>query len=131
MKRLFINSVLLIILIGIPLVPSYLHIYYVSINTNQTTSIDYETSQNLEVLKGDIAYLKAILFRAFENESNNKGESTPQRTINSVSQLIFTLPSKIEFFIPQIIDKKLLIIGKSNLSAIYLKIPSPPPKIFS
>ncbi len=116
---------------GIPLIPSYLNIYYISIKTNQTTSIDYETSQNLEVLKGDIAYLKAILSRAFENESNNNGEPTPQRTINSVSQLVFTLPTKIEFFIPQIIDKKLLIRGKSSLSVIYLKIPSPPPKIFS
>ena len=131
MKRLLINSILLIILIGIPLVPSYLHLYYITVKSNPTISINYDTSDNLDVLKGDITYLKAIFLRATKNNSTNNGEEAPQRTSNTISQLVFTIPSKIEFYTPQIIDRKLLISGKSNLTTIYLKIPSPPPKLFS
>jgi len=131
MKRLLISSVLLLILIGIPLLPSYLDIYYMTIKSNQTASFNYESIEDLEVLKGDIAYLKAIFSRANNKESDNNGEPVSQRTSNLISQLIFTVPSKIEVFTPQIINNKALNFINSNLASIYLKIPSPPPKLVS
>lgn len=131
MKRLLTSSVLLLILIGIPLVPSYLDIYYMTIKSNQTASSNNEANVDLQVLKGDIAYLKAIFSRANNKESNNNGEPAPQRTSNSITQLVFTVPSKIEFFIPQIVNNKALNSFTSNLSSFYLKIPSPPPKLVS
>ena len=131
MKRLLISSVLLLILIGIPLLPSYLDIYYIAIKSNQTAKFNYESIEDLEVLKGDIAYLKAIFCRANNKESDNNGEPVSQRTSNLISQLIFTVPSKVEVFESLIINNKTLNFINSNLVSIYLKIPSPPPKLVS
>ena len=131
MKKLLINSTLLIILIGLPLVPNYLYLYYVVVKSNLTINLKDDSSKDIKILTGDITYLKAIMLRANENKSNDNGDSTPQRTSNSIIQLDYTTPLKIEVFTLSIINKESLSFVNNNLTTVYLKIPSPPPKNLS
>ena len=84
----------------------------------------------MRILKGDLAYLEAILSRALENNKNEK--PTSQELNNTFNLLVFTTPTtKINIFSSLIITKKLFYSKENNFSTIYLKIPSPPPKVFS
>ena len=131
MKKLFINSTLLIILIGLPLVPNYLYLYYSIVKSNLTIDAKDDSSNDTKILTGDIAYLQAIMLRANKNESNDNGDPISQRTSSSVIQLDYTAPLKIEVFTSLIINKESLSFVNNNLTTVYLKIPSPPPKNFS
>jgi hypothetical protein len=86
-----------------------------------------DTSEAFKVLKGDEAYLKALLSRGIEVESNS-GKSTPPNTTNSFTQLVFTLPLLNEDLNVYQIEKEPLYFGNVDLTQVYLQVPSPPPK---
>ncbi len=130
MKAL-VNSALLFILIIFPILPSYLHLYNQISNPELELCSDNGNSKKIRILKGDLAYLEAIFSRAMENKKNSKEEPTSQVLNSSVILLFFTAPSKIDFINPYAVINKVLYSKHNNLSTIYLKIPSPPPKYIS
>jgi len=85
--------------------------------------------KNINILKGDLAYLEAIFSRALENKKHDEPTSHELNII--VNLLFYTSQSKIDFNKPIIRVNKLLFSKNNNLSSIYLKIPSPPPKFIS
>ena len=129
MKNLILHSALLLILIVVQVIPGYLHIYNQKSNPKLKLCVENGRNGDMNILKGDLAYLEAIFSRALENSSNNKDMPTSLEL--TTMTLIYTSPSKIEIFKPLINIDKLLYSKNNNLSSIYLKIPSPPPKYIS
>ncbi len=129
MKKLLINSALLFILVIYPIIPSYLHLYNQVSNPKLKLCVDIGIDKNINILKGDLAYLEAIFSRALENKKNN--EPTTYESNIIINLLFFTSQSKIDFIKPLLRINKLLFSKNDNLSSIYLKIPSPPPKFNS
>ncbi len=129
MVKFFLNSAILIILVVFPTIPSYLHLYNQISNPKLKLCVDLGVDKNVNILKGDLAYLEAIFSRALENKKND--EPASQKLNTPVNILFFTSQVKINFFNPQINIKKLLFSKNNHLSTVYLKIPSPPPKNIS
>jgi len=129
MKSLILHSALLLILIVVQVIPGYLHIYNQKSNPKLKLCVENGRIGNMNILKGDLAYLEAIFSRALENSSNNKDMPTSQEL--NIITLIYTSPSGIDIYNPLSSINKLLYSKNSNLPSVYLKIPSPPPKYFS
>ena len=129
MKKLLLNSILIYLMVIFPLIPGYLNIY------NQISSLKvkacYENGnrKKINILKGDLAYLEAIFSRALENNDNEDSKS--HELNNTINLLFFTSQFKFDFKNPLLRINKLLYSKNNNLSTIYLKILSPPPKVFS
>ena len=129
MKKLLLNSTLIFILVLFPLIPSYLHLYNQISSPKIKLCYDNGTRKSINILKGDMAYLEAIFSRALENKNNDEPISHEiNRTINI---LFFISQSKFDFKDPILKINKLFFSKNNDLSLIYLKIPSPPPKVFS
>lgn len=129
MKKLLLNSTLIFILLISPLIPSYLHLYNQISSPKIKLCYDNGNRKSINILKGDMAYLEAIFSRAFENKNNDEPISHEiNRTINI---LFFISQSKMGFIKPIVKINKLFFSKNNDLSSIYLKIPSPPPKVFS
>jgi len=130
MKNILLNSTLLFLLIIFPLIPGYLRLYNQKSNPQLKLCIQKDVNKNMRILKGDLAYLEAILSRALENNKNEL--PTSKELTNTFNILVYTTPTtKINIFSSKTITKKLFYSKENNFSTIYLKIPSPPPKIFS
>lgn len=129
MKKLLLNSTLIFILLISPLIPSYLHLYNQISSPKIKLCYDNGNRKSINILKGDMAYLEAIFSRALENKNNDEPISHEiNRTINI---LFFISQSKMGFIKPIVKINKLFFSKNNDLSSIYLKIPSPPPKVFS
>ena len=131
MKRILINSILLLVFIGFLLAPNYPYLRYLLVKPQTVVSNADVTVENHKTLIGDIAYLSAIISRAGDKETKTKKESPPPETNHNLSQLVYVTPSGLEF--PQ---PRHLVCKYSNnilcfLSTVYIKIPLPPPEILS
>ncbi len=133
MKKLIINSVLLILFLGIPLVTNILSLHLVILESKLTISVEDDYHEEAKILTGDITYLRAIMSLANNNNKSDRN-SVPisQRISESLSQMNFITPSKMEFIIiSQIINKQSSNFVRNHLSLVYLKIPLQPPKVIS
>ncbi len=130
MKNILLNSTLLFLLIIFPLIPGYLRLYNQKSNPKIKLCTQNGIQKNMNILKGDLAYLEAILSRALENNKNEL--PTSKELTNTFNILVYTTPTtKINIFSSKTITKKLFYSKENNFSTVYLKIPSPPPKNFS
>ena len=130
MKKFILNSVLLFLLIIFPLLPGYLRLYNQKSNPQLKLCIQKDVNKSMNILKGDLAYLEAILSRALENNKNEM--PTSQELNNTFNLLVYTTPTtKINILSSLIVTNKLFFSMENNFSTVYLKIPSPPPKVFS
>ena len=129
MKKLLLNSVLLLVFIGFLLAPNYLYVHHFLVKSQSEISNADISVENSKTLIGDIAYLSAIINRA-ENPESKKDAPLPE-TNNNINHLVFLTPSGIEYGRPLVINKAYSNFVKSFLSSVYLKIPSPPPEIIS
>jgi len=130
MKKIIINSIILIVFLGLPLVINLVSLRLVVLESKLTIEMKDSFSQNIEVLTGDITYLRAIISIANNNKPENDGIPISQRISESLSQMNFIAPPKVVFFIPETIKQKLAIFVHNNLRAVFQKTPSPPPKYF-
>ena len=130
MKKLLINSILLLVFIGFLLAPNYPYVHYFIVNSQTTIGNTDGSTENSTPLIGDIAYLSAIINRTEENTESKKDAPLPE-TNNNINHLVFLTPSGIEYARPLIINNAYSNFVKSFLSSVYLKIPSPPPEIIS
>ncbi len=130
MKKLLLNSVLLLVFMGFLLAPNYPYVHNFLANSQTTIGNSDAQFNNSTTLIGDIAYLSAIINRVEENPESKKEAPLPE-TNNNINSLVFLSPSGIEFAEPHSINKAYLDFVKSFLSSVYLKIPSPPPEIIS
>ncbi len=131
MKNLILNSFLLFILIIYPLLPSYLHMYNQISNPKIKLCVKNGNYESMNILKGDLADLEAFFTIDIENESDNNGMPIEQELINRLNLFVNTSSSKLDVKAPIIIIDKLFYSENNDLAAIYLKIPSPPPKYTS
>lgn len=131
MKNVIINIVFLFLLIVLPAIPGYLNLYNQISNPKVKLCLENGTTESINILKGDLDYLEVILSKALENNSDNKDLPSPQETKNNLNLFVYTSSLKIDVLIQQILVDKLLYSKNNDLSSIYLKIPSPPPKYFS
>jgi hypothetical protein len=131
MKRLLINSVLLMVFSGFLLAPNYPYLHYFLAQKQVVISNADVTVENSKTLIGDIAYLSAIINRAGDPESKTKKETPPPETNNNYSQLVYDIPSGIAFHKPQNTVCKYNNEKQYFLKTVYIKIPSPPPENFS
>ena len=129
MKNLILNSALLLILIVVPIIPGYLRIYNQQSNPKLKLCVENGRNGNMNILKGDLAYLEAIFSRALENNDNEDPKSHELK--NTINLLFFTSQSKFDFKDPVLKINKLFYSKNNNFSTVYLKIPSPPPKNIS
>ena len=129
MKKMVTNITLIFLLVIFPLVPSYLHLYNHISSPKLKLCIETGVERKINILKGDLAYLEAIFSRAMEKENNEDPKS--HELNNAINLLFFTSQSKFDFKDPVLKINKLLYSKNDNLSSTYLKIPSPPPKVFS
>ena len=130
MKKLLINSILLLVFIGFLLAPNYPYVHHFLVKSQSEISNADISVENSKTLIGDIAYLSAIINRAEENPESKKEVPLPE-TNNNINHLVFLTPSGIEYGRPLVINKAYSNFVKSFLSSVYLKIPSPPPEIIS
>jgi hypothetical protein len=130
-KKILINSVLLLIFTGFLLVPNYPYLRSFIVKT-QTTFFNADISiEKHKTLIGDMAYLSAIMSRADDENSKTNKEAPPPETNNTINHLVFITPTGIEFTGPLVIEKSYTDFVKFFLSSVYLKIPSPPPEFIS
>ena len=129
MKNLILNSALLLILIVVPIIPGYLHIYNQQSNPKLKLCVENGRYGNMNILKGDLANLEAIFSRALENNDNEDPKS--HELNNRINLFFFTSQSKFDFKDQELKINKLLYSKNNNFSTVYLKIPSPPPKNIS
>lgn len=131
MKKILLNSVLLLVFLGFLLAPNYPFVHNFLVNAQTTISdTDAHLTNNNNTLIGDIAYLSAIMNRVEENTDSKKTVPLPE-TNNNINSLVFLTPPGIEFAEPHSINKAYSDFVNSFLSSVYLKIPSPPPEIIS
>jgi len=130
MKKLLINSILLLVFIGFLLAPNYPYVHYFIANSQTIIGNTDAIVENSTTLIGDIAYLSAIINRTEENTESKKDAPLPE-TNNNINHLVFLTPSGIEYVRPLVINNAYSNFVKSFLSSVYLKIPSPPPEIIS
>ncbi|MEN8188015.1 MAG: hypothetical protein ABFR05_12875 [Bacteroidota bacterium] len=131
MKNIVINSAFLFLLVIFPTIPGYLHLYNQSSNPKTKLCIKNGATERINILKGDLAYLEAIFSRALENKSDNNDMPNSQETNNTINLFVYSSSLKIDYFIPQLLIDKLLYSKNNDLSSVYLKVPSPPPKHIS
>lgn len=130
MKKILINSVLLLVFLGFLLVPNYPYLHYFLVKSKTTISNADAKVVTSKTLIGDIAYLNAIISRVDNNKESNKKTPIPE-TNNHLTQLVFINNSNLNLF--------KLFNSKPNYSEfinpisglIYLIIPSPPPQFSS
>lgn len=116
---------------GLPLVINLVSLRLVVLESKLTVEINDDSfSKDIEVLTGDITYLRAIMSLANNSKSENDGVPISQRIIESLSHMNFIAPPKVVFFIPVTIKQKLVNFVHNNLKVIFQKTPSPPPKSF-
>ncbi len=131
MKKLLINSVLLLVFMGFLLAPNYPYLHHFLVNSQATTIGNTDANiENSTTLIGDIAYLSAIINRTEENPESKKKVPLPEIN-NNINSLVFLTPTGIEFTELLSINKAYSNFVKSFLSSVYLKIPSSPPEIIS
>jgi len=130
MKKILLNSVLLLVFMGFLLAPNYPYVHNFLVNSRTTIGNSDAQINNSTTLIGDIAYLSAIISRVEENPESKKEAPLPE-TNNNINSLVFLNPTGIEFTEPLSINKAYSDFVKSFLSSVYLKIPSPPPEIIS
>jgi len=130
MKKLLLNSILLLIFTGFLLAPNYPYLQHFLVNSKTTIGNTDANIENSTTLIGDIAYLSAIISRVEEKPESKKEAPLPE-TNNNINHLVFLTPSGIEFAEPLIINKAYSNFVKHFLSSVYLRIPSPPPEIIS
>lgn len=130
MKNLVLNGSLLFILIIYPLLPSYLHLYNQISNPKIKLCIEGKY-ESMNILKGELADLEAFFTNDTENNSDNNGMPTGQELNNRLNLFVNTSQTKLNVHAPLTIIDKLFYSKSNDLSEIYLKIPSPPPKYIS
>jgi hypothetical protein len=111
--------------------PNFPYLHYYIVKSRVTISNADVNTENHKTLIGDIAYLSAILARSADKNQENTKETPPPESNNNISQLVYLIPSSIEFTEPA-----KLICGYSNFVNyhflnVYLKIPLPPPELLS
>jgi len=126
-----INSVLIMVFIGFLLAPNYPYLHYFLVKKQVTISNADVTVEKSKTLIGDIVYLSAIINRAGDKESKTKKETPPPETNHNYSQLVYDIPSGIFFQQPENIICKYRNNKQYFLRTVYIKVPSPPPEIFS
>ena len=114
MKKILLNSVLLLVFLGFLLAPNYPYVHNFLANSQTTISNSDANIKTSTTLIGDIAYLSAIMNRAEENTESNKTAPLPE-TNNSINSLVFLSPSGIEFAEPHSINKAYSDFVKSFL----------------
>lgn len=128
MKKIIINSILLIVFLGLQLVINLVSLRLVSLESKLTVEMNDSFSEDIELLTGDITYLRAIMSLANNSKSKNDGVPISQRISEIFSQMNFIAPPKVIFFIPITIKQKLINFVHNNLKVVFQKTPSPPPK---
>ena len=131
MKKLLINSVLLLVFLGFLVAPNYPYLHQFIVKSQSEISNADINVENSKTLIGDIAYLNAILNRSNNNNSENKKNTPPPETNNSINHLVFINASEFGLFKLYNTNCSYSEFIIPNLTSVYLKIPSPPPEIIS
>jgi len=131
MKKLLINSVLFLLFMGFLVAPNFPYLHYYIVKSQSTISNADVNVENHKTLIGDIAYLSAILARSGDTNNEKTEESPPPESNNNINQLVYLIPSSVEFTEPA-----KFICGYSNFVNYHflnvcLKIPLPPPELLS
>lgn len=128
MKRILINSVLLLIFMGLLLVPNYPYLHYYIVNSETTienADVNIETSKTLI---GDITYLNAILHRSGNSDGEkDKKAPPPSKTNSNFSQLVFINSSLIALIKPQDTNCEYSIFNAPKSPKVYIQLLTPPP----
>lgn len=127
MKKILINSVLLLVFMGFLLIPNYPYLHYFLVNSKTTISNADVKVVTSKTLIGDIAYLNAIISRVDNNKQSNKKAPIPE-TNNHFTQLVFINNSNLNLDKLYKSKSKYSVFINPILNLVYLKIPSPPPQ---
>jgi len=84
MKKILINSVLLLIFMGLLLVPNYPYLHYYLVKSQTTISNTDVSVESNKTLIGDIAYLNAILHRSDTSDEENDKKAPLPETITTL-----------------------------------------------
>ena len=131
MKKILINSVLLLIFMGLLLVPNYPYLHYYLVKPQTTIGNADISIESSKTLIGDIAYLNAILHRADTSDAENEKNAPPPETNNSISHLVFINTTKIDLIKPNDKDCAYSLFNTPESPKIYLTILTPPPNFLS
>lgn len=131
MKKILINSVLLLIFMGLLLVPNYPFLHYYLVKSQPTISNTDINIENNKTLIGDIAYLNAILHRSDTSDEENDKKAPLPETNNHFNHLVFINSNNIELNKPHNINCGYSIFNSPESPKIYLTILTPPPNFLS
>lgn len=132
MKQILINSVLLLIFMGLLLVPNYPYLHYYLVKSQPSIGNADINIESSKTLIGDIAYLNAILHRANVNDGESKEKtSPPPETNNHFNHLVFINSSMIELHKPQNVNCGHLVFNTPESTKVYLTPLTPPPNYLS
>jgi len=131
MKKILINSVLLMIFMGLLLVPNYPYLHYYLVKSKTTISNANISIENNKTLIGDIAYLNAILHRSDTSDKENDKKAPLPETNNNLSHLVFINSNSIEINKPHNTNCRFSIFNSPESPKIYLTVLTPPPNFLS
>ncbi len=132
MKKILINSVLLLIFLGLLLVPNYPYLHYYIVKSKTTISNADVNIECSKTLIGDIAYLNAILHRSGDsNGENEKKAPPPPETNNNFNHLVFINSNTNDLIKPHKINCGYSIFNTPELPKIYFTPITPPPNYLS
>ncbi len=128
MRKLFVHTILLILLIIIPTIPGYLRLYNQYSNPPLILCVDNGGYRKLSVLKGDLDYLEAIFERALENTSKKEGVPLNELMQKITNLFIYTVQVSIDIFKDPDIINRSFYHRNNDIASVYISPPSPPPE---
>lgn len=128
MRKIFINTVLLFILIALPTLPSYLQLLNKISNPPLITCTPNGSKIKMYTLKGRFYDLENILTTSLNNKSDNNKTPIPTILERALNIFMCILPSKISLFITPFSINKKIYSKNYKLGPIYICPFSPPPE---
>ena len=131
MKTILVNSVLLLIFMGLLLVPNYPFLHYYIVKSQTTITNADVTIENSKTLIGDIAYLNAILHRSDNSDAESDKKAPLPETNNHFNHLVFINSNTTDLIKPHKINCGYSIFNTPDLPKIYFTPITPPPNYLS
>jgi len=128
MQKFLINTALLFILIIIPVLPGYLHLFNKISNPPMIICTENGKYLKMNILKGKYSKLEALVTKTFDHKSDNDKTPVPIVLDRTINLFIYTLPSKISLFVTPFLINKLFYSRNIKQDSIYIGPSSPPPE---
>ena len=130
LKKIFTTGLFFAVVSLLLIIPNYPSIMLMDDLVHQVYRNADISIESSNMLKGDIAYVKAIIDRSDVTNGKTQKESSETEVNRNIPQLVYFTPAHLKIDFMNSLKNEIREFFIFHLPSVYLKIPSPPPKAF-